>query len=356
MSLFDFRRIDEFNSTGKFDPRAVLALDSGLIVVGTFDGHLEIYGRNGADQKIRFINNLKFESPILQIKRFHYANQPDQETIVVLCPRRLIGIKIQISDTGPTEDLKATLKYLFEHKMNTDNTLYTVEVGGYDGINLKSDFIFSLSLTGLLQLFQNETKIFEVQIPNLLFPSPLVYSPRNDSLIIQNLPFSVSSYLQNTLAIMAESQKTKFVSQWECQLPELITDIVLIDDKSTLLCKGTQSVFLVSADSGHLLRQVQLEGIRIRSMLIYQYQNSLMQIYLSENNKLLIYRGTKKLWSTGTNMEVIGMKRLGGDSSHAGAILLLGRQWQLRESYKTPNKLNRDRDGSNGAPPVLKID
>jgi hypothetical protein len=106
-----------------------------------------------------------------------------------------------------------------------------------------------------------------------------------------------------------------------------------LDDKSTLLCKGTQSVFLVSADSGHLLRQVQLEGIRIRSMLIYQYQNSLMQIYLSENNKLLIYRGTKKLWSTGTNMEVIGMKRLGGDSPHAGAILLLGRQWQLRLGY-----------------------
>ena len=54
MSLFDFRRIDEFNSSGKFDPRAVLALDSGLIVVGTFDGHLEIYGRNGADEKVNF--------------------------------------------------------------------------------------------------------------------------------------------------------------------------------------------------------------------------------------------------------------------------------------------------------------
>ena len=55
MSLFDFRRIDEFNSAGKFDPRAVLALESGLIVIGTFDGHLEIYGKKSADEKVRFV-------------------------------------------------------------------------------------------------------------------------------------------------------------------------------------------------------------------------------------------------------------------------------------------------------------
>ena len=62
--------------------------------------------------------------------------------------------------------------------------------------NVQNFFQNPLKKTGLLQLYQNETKIFEVKIPNLLFPSPLVYSPRNDSLIIQNLPFSVSSYLQ----------------------------------------------------------------------------------------------------------------------------------------------------------------
>ena len=54
---------------------------------------------------------------------------------------------------------------------------------------------------------------FEVDIPNMLLPSPLAYSPKQDSIFIQQKPFTVSSFLQNTLAIMAESQKTKFVAQ-----------------------------------------------------------------------------------------------------------------------------------------------
>ena len=47
----------------------------------------------------------------------------------------------------------------------------------------------------------------------MLLPSPLAYSPKQDSIFIQQKPFTVSSFLQNTLAIMAESQKTKFVAQ-----------------------------------------------------------------------------------------------------------------------------------------------
>ena len=55
--------------------------------------------------------------------------------------------------------------------------------------------------------------LFQVDIPNMLLPSPLAYSPKQDSIFIQQKPFTVSNFLQNTLAIMAESQKTKFVAQ-----------------------------------------------------------------------------------------------------------------------------------------------
>ena len=51
MSLFDFRRLIEFNVSGKYDPRSVLCLaDQSQIVVGTFDGRLELYAPSDSEQ------------------------------------------------------------------------------------------------------------------------------------------------------------------------------------------------------------------------------------------------------------------------------------------------------------------
>ena len=52
-----------------------------------------------------------------------------------------------------------------------------------------------------VSVFQNETKIFQVQIPDMLFPSPLVYSPVYDAIYIQNRAMTVSSYLQEILVL-----------------------------------------------------------------------------------------------------------------------------------------------------------
>ena len=43
MSHYDFRRLAEIIPSGKCDPRGVLPLSNGLIVVGTFDGSIELY-------------------------------------------------------------------------------------------------------------------------------------------------------------------------------------------------------------------------------------------------------------------------------------------------------------------------
>ena len=51
--------------------------------------------------------------------------------------------------------------------------------------------------------------------------------------------------------------------QWECDLPELIIEMNLVDTKSTLFCSGTHSVYLVSAESGQVVTQVQIEGNRM---------------------------------------------------------------------------------------------
>ena len=57
--------------------------------------------------------------------------------------------------------------------------------------------------------------------------------------------------------------KTYIAFQWECDLPELIIEMNLVDTKSTLFCSGTHSVYLVSAESGQVLTQVQIEGNRM---------------------------------------------------------------------------------------------
>ena len=64
------------------------------------------------------------------------------------------------------------IRYLFEHKLNSD--YYSIDAGGANGADVKSDFIFALAVNGELSVFQNETKIFQVQIPNMLFPRYLV--------------------------------------------------------------------------------------------------------------------------------------------------------------------------------------
>ena len=56
MSHYDFRRLAEIIPSGKCDPRGVLPLANGLIVVGTFDGSIELYDPTSHDTEteVRF--------------------------------------------------------------------------------------------------------------------------------------------------------------------------------------------------------------------------------------------------------------------------------------------------------------
>ena len=48
--------------------------------------------------------------------------------------------------------------------------------------------------------------------------------------------------------------------QWSTNLPELILDLRLVEEKSTLFALGTQSVFFLCAESGQITRHIQFEG------------------------------------------------------------------------------------------------
>lgn len=86
------------------------------------------------------------------------------------------------------------LRYIFEHKLSSD--YYSLDCGGADGHEVKSDFIYALSMNGELSVFQNETRVFQVHMPDMLFPSPLVYSSLSDAIYIQSRAMVISSFAQ----------------------------------------------------------------------------------------------------------------------------------------------------------------
>ena len=86
------------------------------------------------------------------------------------------------------------LRYIFEHKLSSD--YYSLDCGGADGHEVKSDFIYALSMDGELSVFQNETRVFQVHMPDMLFPSPLVYSAVADAIYIQSRTMVISSFAQ----------------------------------------------------------------------------------------------------------------------------------------------------------------
>ena len=100
--------------------------------------------------QLSLVNSIQVNSPIIQVKEFKYKN--DTKSVVVLCARKMLGVKI----------VESEMKYIFEHKFNCDQ--YSVDCGGSNDLGNKSDYLYSLSLNGQLCLFQNETKIFQARV------------------------------------------------------------------------------------------------------------------------------------------------------------------------------------------------
>ena len=99
------------------------------------------------------VNSIQINSPVIQVKEFKYNNDERTKIVVVLCARKMLGVKI----------VENEMKYIFEHKFNSDQ--YSMDCGGSNDIGNKSDYLYSVSLNGQLCLFQNETKIFQARVP-----------------------------------------------------------------------------------------------------------------------------------------------------------------------------------------------
>ena len=71
-----------------------------------------------------------------------------------------------------------------------------MDCGGFSGFDssIKSDFIFVLSPSGLLRLFQCDRVVYSVNVPGMIFPSPIVYLPGTDSVIFQRTTGRVENH------------------------------------------------------------------------------------------------------------------------------------------------------------------
>jgi hypothetical protein len=95
-------------------------------------------------------------------------------------------------------------------------------------------------------------------------------------------------------------------SQWEITLPELVLELVLIERQEILFARGTKSIFMINSLQGGLIRQISFEGARINSIFVFNQNSTLVQIYGTDENQLIIYSGARRVWSTSTDCEIIG--------------------------------------------------
>lgn len=272
--------------------------------------------------------------PILQIRQLIYL--PNTTCVCVLTPRRIVGLGISID-----KDAEKPIRHLFEHKMDED--FYSIYCGGFNEVTVRSDFIFALSLSGTIKLYQCDRAIYSVSLSDMLFPSPIAYLPSTDSVMFQRKTMVLCCYLQNNLAMMSDDSSTKksLVSQWELHLPELILELELLEQRQILFVRGTTSVFMVNPVQGQILRQISVEGVRITTLHVFDNESTIMQLYGTEDNHIIIYSGARRVWSTSADCQLIGLMRTTCDHL-AGCLLLLSRNWTLNFKYlgtRTENKV-----------------
>jgi len=223
-----------------------------------------------------------------------------------------------------------------------DEDFYSIHCGGFNDSNVRSDFIFALSFKGTIRMYQCDKFIYSVSLTDILFPSPIAYLPSTDSVMMQRRAMVLCCYLQNNLAMMSDDGSTKksLATQWELHLPELIMEMALLEKRELLFVRGTKSVFMVNPVQGQILRQINVEGVRITTMHVFDNASTIMQLYGTDENQIIIYSGARRVWSTSADCELIGVSTA-ACSDLRGCLVLLSRNWTVNVKYLGTRPENR---------------
>ena len=95
-----------------------------------------------------------------------------------------------------TDFLPGTEIIEFEHTLKRNgHNLTKARVGGKT-----YDIIFVQSIDGAVSIYEGDTHINTVILSEVLFPGPLGYSSKKDSLVISNTAYEIECYSFNNLA------------------------------------------------------------------------------------------------------------------------------------------------------------
>ena len=271
-----------------------------LICVGSFIGNLRIYQPSfGNNSPNTLIFEKKLEEPILQTETGNFSITNNNITnLAVLLIHKLIVYKF-------TDFLPGTEIIEFEHTLKRNgHNLTKARVGGKT-----YDIIFVQSIDGAVSIYEGDTHINTVILSEVLFPGPLGYSSKKDSLVISNTAYEIECYSFNNLASLKGNTAQKFNHTWKVNLGELSTQMQIIFNKITKreeIVVLSETLLNLIDSNGVLLYQKKLD---FDPMCFYAYNISdetysanqvfdLMCLISTTYHHIMIYKGYQLAWVT----------------------------------------------------------
>jgi Bardet-Biedl syndrome 9 protein len=197
----------------------------------------------------------------------------------------------------------ANSKTYFEHKLLRNGFNFCIGRIGEKNY----DFIFVQSVDGAISIYDQDHILNAVTINEVIIPGPITYISSKDFFIVSNTSYEIECYGFNNLA-SANGKDKKLMPEWTLNIGELVKELKVNVNKQTKkqeILILTESILHLVDENGKLLFQKKLD---FEPMAIYSYNITdpnytpnkfinLMYIISTDQNHLLIYKGTNLSWA-----------------------------------------------------------
>ncbi|XP_022671301.1 protein PTHB1-like isoform X3 [Varroa destructor] len=259
----------------------------------------------------------------------------------ILHPRKLAIIAIRVNAMGVSNQLEATIKPLYEHKL--ERCSYVLTKGPFGGAKA-ADLIGVQSVDGVLSVFDRESHAFDRPLPGALLPGPFVYIEQTDSFVTVTSSLVLETFRYQVLAsatLIDDSQHgvrgKRVTSEWSLTLGESISDLQVVQglDEQLVFALGEQTMFVLKSNAE--LVYTKRFDFNPRCFHVYQRDPKdpfLWTMVVSQNNTVLVYEKTSLRWAAQVDDSSGIISIFRADLSFLkGVIVLLGDNSALRLCY-----------------------